>query len=252
MPALPWLAPGAPFPATSTALDDPPGLLAAGGSLDTQTLVRAYRQGIFPWFNPGEPILWWTPDPRMVLYPGRFHASRRLRRKLRNTDMLFSLDYAFDQVVSACAEPRADQPGTWITETMRAAYGELFRRGYAHSVEVWHNQRLVGGVYGVQLGGVFFGESMFSRVSDASKCALALLCALRESLGLRLIDAQVESAHLRHLGAQLIPRATFEEHLSRWAAGPALHPGPVPPSPLAEYRHRFIVKEPLDYPTRPS
>lgn len=243
MPELPWLAPGDPFPPTASALDEPPGLLAAGGSLDTGTLIRAYRQGIFPWFNPGDPILWWTPDPRLVLYPDRFHASRRLRRRLRNADLRFSLDHAFDAVVRACAEPRPDQPGTWITEAMREAYGNLFRIGYAHSVEVWRDDRLVGGVYGVQLGGVFFGESMFSRTSDASKCALWLLCALRDSLGLRLLDCQVASGHLLRLGAEEIPRTDFEDHLSLWTTLPSRHPGHVPPAPLADYRHRFIVKE---------
>jgi len=234
MPSLYWLQPGENFPPSRDALDDPPGLLAAGGSLDTATLVAAYRKGIFPWFNPGEPPLWWTPDPRLVFFPERFHCGRRLRRRLRNADWSVSLDQAFPRVIRACAEPRRGQPGTWISAPMIEAYEGLFRDGYGHSVEIWRQGQLVGGVYGLQLGRVFFGESMFSREPDASKAALFTLSALRGELGLRLLDAQVDSEHLRSLGAECICRREFEDLLRRWAHQPSTHPGPRPAHALTE------------------
>lgn len=234
MVALTWLAPGDPFPPVEQALEEPSGLLAAGGALDPNSLLAAYRRGIFPWFNPGDPILWWSPDPRLVLFPERFHCARRLRRRLRNAGFRYSLDQAFTEVMHACAEPRPGQPGTWISPIMIDAYSELFRLGHGHSLEIWHGDELVGGVYGLQLGRVFFGESMFSRVTDASKAALFALSALRDRLGIRLLDCQVDSPHLRSLGAELLPRADFQALLTQWAGGDSGHPGPHPPRELTE------------------
>lgn len=234
MLSLYWLEPGDTFPPTGDALESPPGLLAAGGSLDTPTLVTAYRRGIFPWFSPDEPPLWWTPDPRLVFFPERFHCARRLRRRFRNLDWTVSLDQAFRGVIRACAEPRPDQPGTWISSAMMEAYEGLFDEGYGHSVEIWRDGNLIGGLYGVQLGGVFFGESMFSREADASKAALFTLSRLRRELGIRLLDAQVDSGHLRSLGAELIPRSEFEQYLERWVHGASAHPGPRAARALAD------------------
>ncbi len=226
MLSLYWLEPGDVFPPTCQALEHPPGLLAAGGSLDTATLVAAYQRGIFPWFSPDEPPLWWTPDPRLVFFPERFLCAHRLRRRFRNAGWTVSLDLAFPGVIRACAEPRPDQPGTWISPAMMEAYEGLFDDGYGHSVEVWRDNDLIGGLYGLQLGHVFFGESMFSREPDASKAALFTLSAWRGELGIRLLDAQVDSGHLRSLGAELIPRAEFEQYLERWAHASSAHPGP--------------------------
>jgi leucyl/phenylalanyl-tRNA--protein transferase len=236
MVALTWLAPGDPFPPTRLALSEPDGLLAAGGDLSLTSLLQAYRRGIFPWFNPGDPILWWTPDPRMVLFPERFHASRRLRRRLRNTDLLFSLDQAFERVMRACAAPRAGQPGTWISRPMLEAYTAMHEAGHAHSVEVWQGRHLVGGVYGIMLGSVFFGESMFSRVTDASKSALWFLCALREHIGMALLDAQVASNHVASLGGEDISRDYFETLLDRYATSGSRFPAPAEPAPLSVWR----------------
>ena len=215
MTALAWLAPGDPFPPASQALDDPAGLLAAGADLSTRTLLRAYRRGIFPWYSDGQPVLWWSPDPRLVLLPERFHASRRLLRSLRQPHWQFSLNAAFEQVISACAGTlRHGQGGTWITADMRNAYCQLHRLGHAHSLEVWHDGELVGGIYGVRIGRVFFGESMFSHARDASKAAMAMLCRIHDSLQMDLLDCQLESAHLLSLGAQVMPRAQFEQQLA--------------------------------------
>jgi leucyl/phenylalanyl-tRNA--protein transferase len=213
-----WLAPGDPpdrFPPAERALSDPPGLLAAGGDLSCERLIAAYRRGIFPWFSPGQPVLWWSPDPREVLIPKDFHCSRSLARALRNRGFEYHVDRDFDAVVAACAAPRAASPGTWITDDMRSAYGALHRRGLAHSCEIWRAGHLVGGVYGVRLGRVFFGESMFSRERDASKAALAGL--VRQSLadGTELIDCQFATAHLRSLGSRALPRREFLERLER-------------------------------------
>lgn len=202
------------FPPTSAALTEPNGLLAVGGDLSAERLVAAYRRGIFPWFEPGQPILWWTPDPRTVLYPGALHISRSLRRRLRSECFTVSCDSCFDRVVRACAAPRADQAGTWIGPEMMTAYGQLHRAGCAHSIEVWSGSELVGGLYGVRLDAVFFGESMFSRSTDASKVAMVALVWLARRGGIGLIDCQVESAHLSSLGAVSIPRSRFEKHLS--------------------------------------
>ncbi|PKM23017.1 MAG: leucyl/phenylalanyl-tRNA--protein transferase [Gammaproteobacteria bacterium HGW-Gammaproteobacteria-14] len=222
MSALTWLAPGDPFPPSQQALDDPDGLLAAGGDLSCSTLLAAYRRGIFPWYSDGQPILWWTPDPRLVLYPDRFHCSRRLQRKLRSNHWRFSLNQNFADVMAACADtPRHGHTGTWITREMRAAYQQLHTLGHAHSLEVWRDERLVGGIYGVQVGRVFFGESMFSHETDTSKAAMATLCRLHERLQFDLLDCQVESEHLLSLGAESLPRARFEETLALLTASQA-------------------------------
>ena len=213
MSRLPWLAPSDPpeaFPPTSTALKDPSGLLAGGGDLSPQRLLAAYSRGIFPWYSPGEPVLWWAPDPREVIFPERFHASRSLLRTMNRGHLTISHNRAFDAVVGECAAPRARSPGTWISPAMRAAYSALHQLGHAHSVEIWQGNALVGGVYGVRVGQVFCGESMFSRVSDASKLALYALLGGATGTGIALLDCQMASTHLRSLGSCALPRAEFE------------------------------------------
>ena len=206
---IPWLSRDALFPAVETALHDPNGLLVAGADLSPARLLDAYRQGIFPWFSEGEPILWWSPDPRMVLYPPELKVARSLRKVLRNTEYEIRFDSAFEEVITACAAPREGQRGTWITAEMRAAYCDLHRLGHAHSAETWIAGKLAGGVYGVAIGGAFFGESMFTRIRDASKIAfVALVHRLRED-GYRLIDCQFHTDHLESLGARPISRADF-------------------------------------------
>jgi leucyl/phenylalanyl-tRNA--protein transferase len=212
-----WLAPGDPpdnFPPVERALREPPGLLAAGGDLSSARLIAAYRRGIFPWYSPGQPVLWWSPDPREVLFPEEFHRSRSLVRSLRTRGFEYHLDRNFEAVLRACAAPRSHSPGTWITPEMHAAYLELHRRGFAHSAEIWRDGELLGGVYGVQLGRVYFGESMFSLEADASKAALEGL--VRGGLGgpLSLIDCQMPSPHLRSLGSRAIPRSEFLARLT--------------------------------------
>ncbi len=207
---IPWLESNTPFPPLATALADPNGLLAAGADLSPERLIAAYRRGIFPWFSPGQPILWWSPDPRMVLLPSALKISRSLAKTLRHADYIVRLDTAFDQVIAACAgTPRHGQSGTWITAEMIAAYQQLHRLGIAHSVETWHNGKLVGGLYGIALGHAFFGESMFSHRTDASKIALAHLCAFLDAREFGIIDCQMETSHLASLGAQPIPRDVF-------------------------------------------
>jgi len=223
MTDLQWLAAGDPpdsFPDPATALREPDGLLAVGGDLSCERLLAAYRRGIFPWFNEDQPILWWSPDPRAVLFPGELHISRSLRRRLRRNDYCVSIDKCFERVIAACAERRHDE-GTWITPEMRQAYCDLYQRGFAHSVETWQGDRLVGGLYGVSIGRVFFGESMFSLESDASKVALVALVRLGRSLELELIDCQLASPHLASLGSRLIPRKRFGELLDRYCAFPS-------------------------------
>ncbi len=213
-----WLAPGDPpdsFPSVERALRDPPGLLAAGGDLSTERLVAAYRRGIFPWYSPGQPVLWWSPDPREVLFPQEFHLSRSLTRALRVRGFDYRVDGDFVAVIDACAAPRRASPGTWITDEMRAAYIALHRRGIAHSCEIWRAGVLVGGVYGVRLGRVFFGESMFSLERDASKAALAGLVRQCLADGTELIDCQMPSEHLRSLGSRPLPRDEFLARLGR-------------------------------------
>jgi leucyl/phenylalanyl-tRNA--protein transferase len=222
---IPWLGPADRFPPLEQALADPDGLLAAGGSLDAERLIDAYRQGIFPWSSEGQPLLWWSRDPRMVLFADEFRVSRSLRKRIREGLFEIRVDTAFDDVMAACAEPREGQAGTWITEAMRRAYGELHRRGYAHSVEAWREGRLVGGLYGVALGRVFFGESMFARETDASKVALARLVTLLREQGVPMIDCQQDTAHLASLGARPIPRAEFATVLKELIHSVAPPPG---------------------------
>jgi leucyl/phenylalanyl-tRNA--protein transferase len=206
---IPWLSEQTPFPPVAQALAYPGGLLAAGADLSSRRLLDAYRHGIFPWFSAGEPILWWSPDPRMVLVPAEFKRSRSLRKTLRNGRHEVRFDTAFGQVMRACAEPRTGQAGTWIVEEMIAAYCELHRQGYAHSVETWLDGELVGGLYGMAIGRMFYGESMFSRHPDASKIALARLCTHLQDQGCELIDCQMNTPHLASLGAREIPRSEF-------------------------------------------
>jgi len=216
-----WLSPhDAPewFPPAEQALEEPAGLLAAGGDLSPERLVAAYRRGIFPWYSPGQPVLWWSPDPRAVLFPEEFRISRSLAKTLRNGGFSATTDGDFAAVIDGCAAPRAASPGTWITSEMRAAYLELHRRRFAHSVEIRRGGELVGGLYGVRLGSVFFGESMFSRARDASKAALARLVELCRQEGIVVIDCQLPSRHLESLGARSIPRAQFQALLREHAA----------------------------------
>ena len=217
---IPWLTQTHQFPPVESALAEPNGLLAAGGDLSAERLLAAYRHGIFPWYSPGEPLLWWSPDPRMVLYPGELKISRSLDRALRRGDYSIRLDSAFAQVMAACASPRKEGAGTWISAEMQAAYLRLHQFGYAHSVETWRREegtdRLIGGLYGVAIGRVFYGESMFSRVSNASKIALAHLCGFLERRGFAVIDCQMNTAHLASLGAREIPRREFLTGLARW------------------------------------
>ena len=202
------------FPPVEAALADPNGLLAMGGDLSPARLLDAYRHGIFPWFNPGEPILWWSPDPRMVLAPGEVRVSRSLAKRLRNAGFELRVDSAFAEVMHACAEPREGAGGTWISPGMIAAYGRLFDAGYAHSIETWRDGRLVGGLYGVAIGRMFYGESMFSREPDASKVALVRLARQLERWRFGLIDCQMETPHLASLGARTLPRAAFTARLA--------------------------------------
>jgi leucyl/phenylalanyl-tRNA--protein transferase len=206
---IPWLDRNTPFPPAETALHDPNGLLAAGADLSPERLLSAYRQGIFPWFSEGEPILWWCPDPRMVLYPQQLKVARSLRKVLRNAAYEIRFDTAFEEVIAACAAPRDGQRGTWITSQMQGAYCALHRLGYAHSAETWIEGELAGGLYGVAVGGIFFGESMFTRVRDASK--IAFVCTVRrlQEDGFQLVDCQFHTEHLETLGARPIPRADF-------------------------------------------
>lgn len=213
MKTITWLSPqDAPerFPPLERALDEPPGLLAAGGDLSAARLLAAYRRGIFPWYSPGQPVLWWSPDPRAVLFPEEFRCSRSLAKTLRNGGFETRIDHDFAAVIEGCAAPRATSAGTWITREMRAAYLELHRQGHAHSVEAYLGGRLAGGLYGVRLGGVFFGESMFSRERDASKVALARLVELCRAEGIAVIDCQLPSRHLESLGSRLLPRSEFQ------------------------------------------
>lgn len=199
----------AALPDPGTALEVPNGLLAAGGALTPEWLLGAYRRGIFPWFAAGEPILWWSPDPRAVFRPDRFRPSRSLRQSLRHRGYEARVDGAFGAVIRGCAAPRDGDPGTWITEAMIAAYEELHRLGHAHSVEVWRGDALVGGLYGVRLGRLFCGESMYSRATDASKVALVHLMAVAQRTGIELVDCQLPNPHLRSLGAETVPREAF-------------------------------------------
>lgn len=197
------------FPDPSEALSEPNGLLAMGGCLSVPRLLNAYRSGIFPWFNPGEPILWWSPDPRWVMQPAGIRISRSLGKVIRKNHFTCSFDRAFDQVIKACSAPRSMAEGTWISACMMAAYERLHQKGYAHSFEAWQGNELAGGLYGVAVGRVFFGESMFHRSTDASKVAFAYACSMLARWDYQLIDCQVHTRHLESLGAFSIDRATF-------------------------------------------
>jgi len=229
---LPQLGPDplSPFPPPGAALESPNGLLAWGGDLHPDRLLRAYRQGIFPWYSEGQPILWWSPAPRCVLYPARVYLSRRTRRRYNNGGYKLSVNTAFDAVITACAGPRADGSGTWITPEMKDAYLRLHHLGHAHSLEVWKDERLAGGIYSLAAGRLFFGESMFSRQTDGSKIALVALCHLLLKHGYELLDCQVGNPHLYSMGAEDISREAFQSMLENqpdnqarlfdWQAGP--------------------------------
>lgn len=209
-----WLDADRPFPPLSRALKEPNGLLAAGGDLSIPRLLEAYRRGIFPWFSEGEPVLWWSPDPRMVLFPHELNVSHSLAKTLRRRRFRVTADLAFAEVVEACRAPRPGQRGTWISAKMCAAYRRLHQSGHAHSVEAWLDDALAGGLYGVALGRAFFGESMFTRVSDASKVAFVALVRQLERWDFGLIDCQIRTPHLASLGAREIPREDFARRLA--------------------------------------
>ena len=201
------------FPPLTKAMSEPNGLLAAGGDLSADRLVQAYRHGCFPWFSEGQPILWWSPDPRTVLFPEQLHVSRSLAKLLRQQRYQVSFDRDFEAVIQACAAPRRDADGTWITDDMQNAYTELHARGHAHSVEVWDHGELVGGLYGLAMGQLFFGESMFSRADNASKFGFVTLVKHLQAWGFVLIDCQMATRHLESLGARSIPRQQFADYL---------------------------------------
>jgi len=234
-PRLHWLDPDDPpdrFPDPADALDDPDGLLAVGGDLSVDRLLAAYRRGIFPWYHDDQPILWWSPNPRAVLFPTELRVSRSLRRTLRRNTFAVSIDANFGDVIRACAADR-DEPGTWITGDMERAYTELHACGHAHSVEARQNGELVGGLYGVNIGKVFFGESMFTRATDASKAALACLVGVCRELGVELIDCQQATAHLASLGARQISRDEFCDLLHKLTGFPSPQAWPRPATATA-------------------
>jgi leucyl/phenylalanyl-tRNA---protein transferase len=223
---LPWLDPdNLIFPDTSSALESPNGLLAAGGQLSPQWLLKAYSQGIFPWFSDDEPILWWSPSPRTIIYTNQLHVSRSLQKAIKKSPFTISFDQAFTDVMIACAEPRAaqDGDGTWISDEIIAAYSELHHLGHAHSIEVWENDVLVGGLYGIALGRVFFGESMFSRRTNGSKIALFHLVEQLKKWHYVAIDCQVYNDHLASLGAVEVTRETFEALIQRYTQNIPCH-----------------------------
>ena len=211
---IPWLGPRSAFPPVSRALNEPNGLLAAGADLSPERLLDAYRQGIFPWYSNGQPILWWSPDPRMVMFPAEFTPRRSLAKTLRNKVYEVRCDSAFEVVMRECGEkPRLGQDGTWITDEIVRGYCALHAAGHAHSIETWIDGRLAGGLYGVAIGRAFYGESMFSHVTDASKIAFAHLADFLREAGCGIIDCQMQTSHLASLGAREIPRAEFTAHL---------------------------------------
>jgi leucyl/phenylalanyl-tRNA---protein transferase len=210
---IPWLRGDTPFPPVSKALKSPNGLLCAGGDLSPQRILSAYSQGIFPWFSEGDPILWWSPDPRMVLFPEELKVSRSLRKSVARGLYETRIDTAFRDVMEACAAPRDGQAGTWILPEMVEAYTRLHQMGFAHSVESWQDGKLVGGLYGMAIGRVVFGESLFARAPDASKAALVHLAQRLRQADFAVIDCQQATAHLASLGAREIPRATFAQLL---------------------------------------
>lgn len=213
--SLTWISSnGDDFPDIDLALAEPNGLLAAGGDLSPKRLIQAYSEGIFPWYEEGQPILWWSPNPRMVLSPEKLHISKSLQKTLNKSPYRVSLDTAFSEVMECCAIPRENSDGTWITEDMQTAYRELHAAGVAHSVEVWSQETLLGGLYGVALGQMFFGESMFSFASNTSKIALVTLVKQLQQWNYKLIDCQVSSEHLQSLGATEISRKEFKQQLA--------------------------------------
>jgi len=222
-------APAQPFPPVTKALNNPNGLLAMGGCLSVRRLENAYRHGIFPWFNEGEPLLWWSPDPRLTLHPEHLKISRSLKKTLRKGLFAFSFDQVFSAVVRGCAAPWPDRPDTWISANMISAYEALHRQGIAHSFETWQSGVLVGGLYGVAMGQVFFGESMFHTATDASKAAMVFACNRLSRWGYHLIDCQVHTTHLVSLGAGEIPRSRFMRLLEQTIR--------MPPSPQAWVQH---------------
>lgn len=227
MITIPWLnQSNYTFPPVENALDEPNGLLAVGGDLSPERLLSAYHCGIFPWFNPGDPILWWCPDPRTVIYPDQFHISRSLIKALRKEIYRVTFDNCFEDVMRACAAPRTYANETWITEDIIQGYTALHKRGYAHSVEVWQGNQLVGGLYGVALGKIFFGESMFSRADNASKFGFAHLVRQLRQWNFKLIDCQIANDHLFSLGATEIPRQDFKEMLVKFAHSPNIYSKP--------------------------
>ena len=209
------------FPPLEKALREPNGLLAAGGDLSPQRLLAAYRHGCFPWYQDGQPILWWSPDPRTVLYPEELHVSRSLRKRLRQGQFRVTFDKAFAAVIRGCAEPRSYADGTWITTPMHQAYLKLHEMGVAHSVEVWEGDKLVGGLYGLAMGQLFFGESMFSRATDASKVGFVTLVEQLRDWGFQMIDCQMPTAHLASFGARAISRQRFARTLEAYLDQPA-------------------------------
>jgi leucyl/phenylalanyl-tRNA--protein transferase len=228
-----WLSADDPpdaFPAVDNALREPDGLLAAGGDLSPERLLYAYRRGIFPWYDDGQPLLWWSPDPRCVFLPGNFHLSRRLRRSLRQSTLEVRFNTDFAGVIRACAAPRGPETGTWITAEMVKAYEQLHLEGWAHSVEIWQGDSLVGGLYGLVIGRAFFGESMFSAVDDASKIALLAISRMMDAGDLGVLDCQLVSSHLMSLGAEIIAREAFVATLDRLCNPPvAFENWPIDP-----------------------
>jgi len=218
LPILDPFNPSEDFPAIESALTEPDGLLAAGGCLSSQRIINAYRQGIFPWYSPGEPILWWSPNPRLVLFPDQLIISRSLRKTIRKELFKLSYDQAFPQVMQLCAAPRGQESGTWITEEMYIAYKQLHQQGIAHSFEAWFDDELVGGLYGIAIGQVFFGESMFHRKTDASKVAFCCLVQQLKHWGYQLIDCQVHTDHLSSLGAEEIDRNDFSKLIKQYCS----------------------------------
>ena len=204
------------FPPLTEALTEPDGLLAVGGCLSTQRIINAYTQGIFPWYNNDDPILWWSPDPRLIIFPEKLHLSRSLKKTLRKQTFQITFDTAFTRVIKACAAPRSNEPGTWLLPDMQLAYCRLHKEGHAHSVEVWHDGKLVGGLYGIAVGQVFFGESMFHRKTDASKVAFVSLIQQLSLWGYQLIDCQIHTQHLVSLGAEEISRKQFSSLLQQY------------------------------------
>lgn len=208
------------FPPLERALRKPDGLLAMGGDLSPERLVAAYRHGCFPWYSQGQPLLWWSPNPRTVLFPAELHIPRSLHKTLRRGQFQVTYDQAFSAVISACAAPRDNSGGTWITAEMQAAYIQLHQLGHAHSVEVWYQQQLVGGLYGIAMGQLFFGESMFSRMSDASKVGFVTLVRDLQAAGFKLIDCQMPTEHLARFGARNISRSDFRDFLRQYLDQP--------------------------------